>query len=206
MGETRESQVGGGPAVGTESAADAAASTESAQLHLRRVESSDVDFLVRLANDPVVRANVVGWGFPQSHDEQAAGFAERHGDTRSLRFIIEDSHGVPLGVIGLWDIDWHDRTADVGFKLGGGGPVRARGFGTAALQLLMEFAFNDMGLHKLTASFLADNSASEAVFVRKCGWTVEGRREQQVWREGRHRDLVLVGILREAYLAGRARG
>lgn len=170
---------------------------------LRPVERDDLAFLRDLANDPTVRANVVGWDWPLSLAGQLRWFESGGEDSRTHRFIVEDSDGRPVGLTGLWNIDWHNRTALSALKLGGVDEARGRGIGTQAIHAIMDFAFNDVGLNRLHSTILESNAASLAAYVRKSGWTEEGRLREHVWRNGVFVDLIQVGILRSEYI-GRA--
>ena len=172
---------------------------------LRAVERTDLAFLRELSNEPFVRDHVVGWDWPLSLAGQEAWYETTLRDGRTRRFIVETAGGQPIGMTGLWDVDWRDRTAMTALKLGGAEGVRGRGYGTAAIRALMDFAFLDAGLNKLYSTILADNAASRAAYVRKCGWSEEGLLREHVWRHGRYVDLVQIGMLRSDYDALRAR-
>jgi len=174
--------------------------TNELDVRLRPVERDDLVFLRDLANDPAVRANVVGWDWPLSLAGQIRWFESGGDDSRTRRFIVEGD-GVPLGLTGLWDIDWRNRTALSALKLGGVSGVRGRGVGTQAINAIMDFAFNDVGLNRLHSTILESNAASLAAYVRKSGWTEEGRLREHVWRNGGFADLIQVGILRSEYAA-----
>ena len=168
-------------------------------VRLRGIEEGDLDFLVALANDPVVRANVVGWDWPLTKAGQLKWFASTLGDNSTRRFIVEDSNGTPVGVTIVGDIDWRNGTASLAIKLGGPEMPRRKGLGTAALYSTMQFAFEDAGLRKLHATILDTNEASKALFTRKCGWKQEGLLRRQVWRGGDYVDLLQVGIFRDEF-------
>lgn len=171
------------------------------ELRLRPVEASDLEYLRDLSNEPEVRRRVVGWDWPLSIAGQERWFASGPDNASTRRFIVEDADGRRLGLTGLWDISWHDRSARSALKLGGGPDVRGRGIGTEAIRLMMEFAFNDVGLNRLYSEVLATNDASLAAYVRKSGWTQEGILRQHVWRDGEFVDAVQIGILRSEYLS-----
>lgn len=85
--------------------------------------------------------------------------------------------------------------AEAGSALG----ARSRGLGTSATRLLMDYAFNDVGLHKLYSTILATNEASLAAYVGKLAWRVAGRLREHVWRDGQRVDLVQIGIVRSEF-------
>lgn len=173
-------------------------------LSLRPMERNDLLFLRDLANDPVVRANVVGWDWPLSLASQERWFDGGVDTPTTRRLVIEGDDGTPIGITGLWDIDWHNRTAMTAIKIGGNPEFRGRGYGKRAVWATMDFAFNDVGLNRLYGAILEFNEASFATYVEKSGWKREGVARQHVWRGGRYWDMVHVGVLREEYISWRS--
>ena len=171
----------------------------SEAIRLRPPEREDLEFLRDLSNDEVVRRNVVGWDWPLSKAGQESWFASADANRKTRRFIIETTDGMRVGVTGLWEIDWHSRHALSSIKLGANSAARGRGFGTAALQLMMEFAFNDVGLNRLHTTIIAGNEASLAIYRDKSGWREEGVLREHVWRDGKFVDLIQLGITRSDY-------
>jgi RimJ/RimL family protein N-acetyltransferase len=172
----------------------------SASVRLRPIEREDLSFLRDLANDAQVRENVVGWDWPLSLAAQERWFDAGADTMITRRFIVEDDEGAPVGLTGLWDIDWHNRSAMTAIKIGGRPNVRGRGHGFAAIAAIMAFAFNDVGLNRLYTTILSDNEPSRQLFVTKCGWVEEGVLREHVWRNGVFRDVVHVALLRNEYL------
>lgn len=168
-------------------------------VELRPVERDDLAFMKALSNDPHVRERVVGWDWPLTMAGQEAWFTTSLQNPTTRRLIVQTAEGQPIGLTGLWDVDWRNRTALTGLKLGGTADVRNRGYGTSAIRALMDFAFLDVGLNRLYSTIFADNGASHAAYVRKSGWTEEGRLREHVWRGGRYVDLIQIGILRSDY-------
>lgn len=167
-------------------------------VRLRPIESTDQAFITDLNSDPVVRSNVVGWDWPTSLQEQERWFSSP-GQPNTRRWMVDQLKGGPIGLTGLWDIDWHNRTALTALKLGGHDAIRGRGFGTDAIMTVMAFSFYDVGLQRIHSSILANNVASLRAYTEKCGWTVEGTARRHVWRHGEYQDLLYVGILKEEF-------
>lgn len=165
------------------------------QVMLRPPEREDMAFLTALNSEPTVRDRVVGWDWPRSLSQQLSWF-EKSASPSTQRFIVADSAGHPVGLTGLWDINWHDRNAIVGVKLGGPHGVLGRGLGSDALMALMTFAFEDVGLQRLHGSILAGNVASLRSFCDKCGWRKEGLSREHAWRNGALVDVVQIGVLK----------
>lgn len=161
---------------------------------LRPIEIHDLEYLHILAMDPVVRSNVVGWGWPQALSSHQAWYDRGTDSDTTRRFIIHVEDIGQVGMIGLWQIDWRNKTAEVGLKIGGRDGLRGRGFGTSALRKLTDFAFADAGLRRLHSEVLDINSTSQRLFTT-AGWSREGVLRQHVWRAGDYRDVIQFGIL-----------
>lgn len=162
---------------------------------LRPVEPSDAALLHELAGDPAVAQAVVGWSMPSGLAERADHLVEHIDDASTRRLVIvERDGGRDVGVTGLWDIDHRDDAATTGIRLRH--DAWGRGIGTDAVMTLMAWAFHDVGLHRLETTILDFNAASLALYVDRCGWTVEGREREAVLRGGRRCDRYRVGMLR----------
>lgn len=169
-----------------------------AHVVIRPIEADDQAFITALNADPAVRANVVGWDFPQSLHQQQRWFAD-HTESSTHRWLVTAGDGDRIGLTGLWQVNWHDHNAEVAIKLGGTANVRGRGLGSDTLKAVMAFAFYEVGLHRLYATILSSNTASIKLFVNYAGFQHEGVARQQVWRHGRYVDLLHLGALRQDF-------
>lgn len=165
---------------------------------LRAVELRDLNFLTELANHRTVRNSVVGWDWPVSHlgqDEWLRG-SQNNPNTRRLVVTRVDSDEA-IGLTGLWDVDWRNRSAVTGVKLMPG--MAPKGAGSDSIMLVMAWTFYEVGLRRLHSTILSTNKASIGAYVGKCGWRIEGRARQAVFRNGAWSDLLHVAILRPEF-------
>ncbi|MHB1046995.1 MAG: GNAT family N-acetyltransferase [Thermoanaerobaculia bacterium] len=167
-------------------------------VRLRTMEVADLADVKAVNDDPQVRANVVGWGWPTSKAEMERWHEKSQGGATHRWAVIDENERV-IGVTGLWDVDFQSRHAMTALKLGGVNEVRGRGLGTDAIKAVMAFAFYDVGLHRLYTSIIAGNVPSVRAYVEKCGWRREGVSREHVWRHGRFVDLQQVGILKAEF-------
>jgi RimJ/RimL family protein N-acetyltransferase len=79
------------------------------------------------------------------------------------------------------------------------------GFGTEAARLMLWLAFERMGLHRVGLSVFAFNERAIRSY-RKAGFREEGRLRGAISRDGAWWDEILMGILRDDWLALRAAG
>ncbi len=84
------------------------------------------------------------------------------------------------------------QTATLGYWIGL--PHARQGYMTSAVQLMLEFAFRHLGLHRVEAACLPHNTASIGL-LRKCGFEHEGRARGYLKIAGEWRDHLLFARL-----------
>jgi RimJ/RimL family protein N-acetyltransferase len=77
--------------------------------------------------------------------------------------------------------------------------IRGKGYGTDTIMAVMRYAFEELGLERLDGSMIEYNEASLAVYVKKCGWKIEGRQRNYYFRNNRYWDKIVVGVTRGDY-------
>lgn len=121
---------------------------------------------------------------------------ERHaaGTGDSLIFTIIENKGFrPIGNIALQDIDYRNRTAELGIYVGDTAS-RGHGFGSEATTLLINFAFRVLGLQNVMLRVYEYNEAAIRVY-QKAGFREFGRRHRSQFMDGRFWDVILMECL-----------
>lgn len=168
---------------------------------IRAVEETDLGLLHRWANDAELWSLLGGWHFPSSLAVTRSWFERLQSDTANQRFVIETRDtGTSIGTANLVSIDWKNRNASHGIALGTS-DVRRKGYGQDTVMAIMRYAFDELGLERLDTDIIEYNKASIALYVGKCGWTIEGRQRRWHYRKGQFWDKILVGITRDDYYA-----
>lgn len=75
---------------------------------------------------------------------------------------------------------------------------RGKGYGTDAVRLLQQFAFEDLNLHRVFLTVKANNIAALKIY-EKCGFKHEGVQRRAAFIDGKYHDLVMMSILREEF-------
>ncbi len=75
---------------------------------------------------------------------------------------------------------------------------RGQGYGTEAVELLLDFGFRDLNLHRIYLHVFSHNAAAIRVY-EKSGFVREGLLRQTAYIDGEYRDVILMGIIREEY-------
>ena len=76
------------------------------------------------------------------------------------------------------------------------------GYGTEATRLMLDHAFGTLGLHRVGLSVFEFNERAIRSY-RRCGFTVEGRARESIWRDGRFWDELSMSILRDEWATSR---
>ena len=102
----------------------------------------------------------------------------------------------PIGVVGLWDLDWLARKAELRIVLGS---YRDRGVGTEATRQMVAYGFRALDLHRIWLGTAADNLAARRAF-EKVGFVLEGTlREDFLAPDGHRLDNVRYGLLKKEW-------
>lgn len=157
--------------------------------------AADFDFFLKWINDPDVIRYLLRI-IPAYRHYQLAWFQSLPNWT-DIVFTIETVSGNIVGVIGLDRINLVDGTAWT-WQIIGEKENRNQGYGTEAKILLLDYGFNTLRLEKVCAEAIAENKSSLR-YNEKSGFREEGRLRNQIFREGRRQDLVLLGISKEEF-------
>lgn len=109
----------------------------------------------------------------------------------------------PLGVISLINISEPNASADLSIIVGSE-EDRNRGYGTEAIRVLLDYAFNDLGLCRVGLSVFQFNEHAIAAY-RKLGFNEEGRMRRAIRRDDTAYDAILMSILSSEWKARRNR-
>ena len=66
------------------------------------------------------------------------------------------------------------------------------------MKVLMNFIFEEMNINKIKLNVYAFNERAIKSY-EKCGFKKEGLLRQEIFRQGKYNDEVVMGILREEY-------
>ncbi len=69
-----------------------------------------------------------------------------------------------------------------------------KGFGTEATELMLDHAFRTLGLHRISLGVFEFNERALRSYL-SCGFVIEGRAREAIWRGGRWWDEIAMSIL-----------
>ena len=114
--------------------------------------------------------------------------------TFAVRTLADDRL---VGLARLYDIIWTNGHAILGLSI----PApddRGKGSGRDALDLILRYGFDELGLHRIWLDVMAYNERAIRLYA-SAGFREEGRLREHLHRDGRRWDVVLMGILRDEF-------
>ncbi|MBE0508067.1 MAG: GNAT family N-acetyltransferase [Marinospirillum sp.] len=122
---------------------------------------------------------------------------ESHEAGKVLRFVIcTNQNSDPAGLVTLSDIDLINRSAAVSYMVSPN--FRGQGLASSALRKVIEYAFSELALVRVSCKILEDNLASQAL-VAKMGMVKEGVLRKAVFKSGEFRNLLCFSILKDEF-------
>ncbi|MHC5310324.1 GNAT family N-acetyltransferase [Myroides sp. LJL116] len=148
-------------------------------IFLRALEPEDLEFIYQVENDKNLW-EVSGTQTPYSRFLIKQYLENAHMDiytAKQLRLVIccTKTHKT-LGLIDLFDYCPLNQRAGVGIVIQHE-KDKQKGYGSMALQMVMDYAKEDLYLHQLYANISTDNEASLALFEKK-GFSLVGVKKQ----------------------------
>lgn len=169
-------------------------------LRLRAIERDDLPQLWAWHNDAALQHELGSRQRIQGLSDEEAWLAQEEskvlpleGRTFLIGGLLEDDRAEPLGCIWYGSYDPGDRHALVGLFLADP-RHRGRGLGQEALELLLAYLFDELGLNKARLHVRADHGAAIGCY-RKLGFVEEGRLRAHAFYGGKFHDYLSMGLL-----------
>ncbi|ASU84399.1 GNAT family N-acetyltransferase [Nocardiopsis gilva YIM 90087] len=160
-----------------------------------REEHAD-DFYASMRDEEVRRLTGTHQRFTYTEIRRWCATRDEQTDRVDLA-IIEQSSGRFLGELALSDIDPDNESAAYRIALSAI-EFTGQGIGKEATRLVLEYAFDRLGLHRVWLDVYAFNMRAIAVY-RACGFGVEGRLRDALLWEGRRHDALIMAVLENDY-------
>lgn len=161
---------------------------------VREFREEDIALKVEWINDPH-NNQYLHYDLPLEYPKTLDWFHGRNTEKR-VDCTIE-YQGVPVGLIGLLNIDRSNRKVELYITLGCH-EYKQRGIATTASRLMLAYAFDVLDMNKVYLNVDADNRAACRLY-EKIGMVCEGVFAEDLWHRGRFIDRKRYAILRSAY-------
>lgn len=111
--------------------------------------------------------------------------------------MILKQSGMIIGLTGFYDINFMERSAELRIAIGYKEYLN-KGYGTEAVEALLDYGFNKLNLHKIHLGVNECNIGANKCY-KKAGFVYEGTIRDFHFRNGRYYNTNLYSILEEEY-------
>lgn len=169
---------------------------ETAHIYLRYMNPEDTDRIVAWRNQKDIRESSFSQN-PFTREGHLNWVREMVDTGKVVQMVIclEESDE-PIGCVYLRNIDRQNRKAEYGIYIGEGS-FRGKGIGTSAARLMLRYGFSELCLHRIYLLAYADNLQAVKSY-EKAGFSKEACMRDDIFVNGRFRDVVLMAILNPA--------
>jgi len=170
---------------------------------LRRHLPANVTAFQRWYSDPEVARLARYQDGPMRSDEIDRFFQLRALGAESLTMAIHEREANRLiGSCAFSQLDGENGSAMYHITIGEK-DAWGHGYGTEATQLMLDHAFGSLGLHRIALTVFEFNERAIRAY-RRCGFVVEGRARESIWRDGRWWDELAMSMLSAEWRSRRA--
>jgi ribosomal-protein-alanine N-acetyltransferase len=159
------------------------------------VAEEDLSFFLDNVNDPAVWRTTGSRNPYTEQQEQEWYEAHISADNGHIHFTVADD-GDPVGTVSVHGVDDVDGGAEIGIWIGS--EYWGNGYGTEAARLATDYAFRDHRRHRVVARVFEDNDASARIW-EKLGFDLEGTHRDEVYIDGRYRDVRYYAVLEDEW-------
>ncbi|MBE5867387.1 MAG: GNAT family N-acetyltransferase [Lachnospiraceae bacterium] len=162
-------------------------------IYLRLMREEDTEDIVRWRNSDAVRQRFIYRGIftEETHRNWIRTMVEPGKVVQAM--ICESATDKAVGSVYIRDIDRTHSKGEYGIFIGEDS-ARGRGIGTAAARLMIRYAFEELGLHRLFLRVLADNVQAISSY-EKAGFQREAYLREDVFLDGKYQDVILMAII-----------
>jgi len=163
---------------------------------LRKADLKDIDALYEIKNDQKSAALLGGFsnGYSKMDIENWIIFHNKKED--EVIFLIETLENAKvIGHVGLYNIDFRVRKAEFAILISGENN-QGKGYGSLCTKFMIDYAFNELNIRRLTLSLLSDNQRAFSLY-KKNGFVQEGLLINDQFKNGKYHDVILMALLKK---------
>ena len=162
---------------------------EGKRIYLSPVSQEDAEIYTKWMTDPVICRNT------NSNQRIVTLTSEREflAHANDILAIVKKDNEELLGNISFSKVDYRNRNAEVGLFIGEE-HHRHLGYGTEALNLMLEYGFQQLNFHSILLNVLSFNENAIRCY-EKLGFQVVGTIKEVVYDHGVYYDRIIMQIL-----------
>ena len=167
-----------------------------AECSLRIVEENDLKLIKNWVNNPNVN-DYIRPRTPLTYEEIKKRYFSFPSEMKNIHFIIETEDKIPIGVASLKNLHFVNKRAEFSIFIGED-KYRGKGYGKCATKKTLEFAFIKLNIYKVFLEVYEFNEKAVELY-KKLGFQIEGRLRSHSFKNGKYRNLLIMGILRDEF-------
>ena len=167
---------------------------EGERIYLSPVNVEDAEKYVKQLNDAKINQYLTCSNILITLNGEK-DFLEKAVNEEFMFGIIKKDTDELLGNIGLTQLDYKCGTADLGIFIGEEDNL-SKGYGSEAIKLLLDFAFNELRLHNVMLTVYDMNERAQKAYT-KCGFKEFGRRHEARFHDGKYHDIVYMEVIND---------
>lgn len=168
---------------------------------LRAVEKEDLPLLRDWRNIPEFRKNFREVReLSLAHQEKWFEKSCINNPNDFMFVIVDLKTNEPIGACGLLYINWIIRSADFSFYIGNGNLyIDEKGYAKDAAELLIEYGFKILNLHKIWMELYEFDNKKIEFFTKEFGFVNDGILRDNCFENGKYFDSQILSLLRNEY-------
>lgn len=164
---------------------------------VRAIEKEDLSFLAECRNNEDTWKYLGTIDFSNEVKQLAWWQSSSLDKTKSYFILCSDDYCTKVGFIRLDEIDYVNRSIRVGGDIHPN--YRGQGYGTKMYELLLEYCFNQLNMHRIWLLVLDTNDIAIKLYA-KMRFQMEGVQRQAIYRDGKYNDYLMMSILRNEWI------
>ncbi|MHA2289133.1 MAG: GNAT family N-acetyltransferase [Promethearchaeota archaeon] len=164
------------------------------------LDRKHIDLFLKWFNDPEITQYLLMYK-PITRDWEEVWFDALKQKEDMVHFSIllldqEDPEKI-IGNCAIHNIDNKNRSCTCGITIGEKN-YQNKGYGTEAMEMLVEYAFNTLNMNRMELSVWEFNTRAFKAY-QKVGFVEEGRKRQARYHNGKYYDEIIMAILKDEW-------
>ena len=168
------------------------------RIYLRALEPEDYKVSVNWRNDDSITSLLGGRKFFVSTETERQWVLNTINQNKDIKLAVcTVDENLYIGNVYLTGIDYINRKASSHILIGNH-DFWKNGYGTEAMTLLLDYAFNHLNLRRIEAHVLEDNIGS-CKMHEKLGYKREGLLRESVYKDGTYKSQISYALLKSDF-------
>jgi diamine N-acetyltransferase len=164
-------------------------------ISIRAIEENDLSRMASLRNNPQVW-NCLGTVVFLNEHSQKKWFERIQSASDKAYYILFDQKHDFLGYVRFDEIDHVNKSIRVGGDILP--EFQGKGLGKKMFDLILKYSFDYLNMHRVWLLVLDFNERAKNLYT-KCGFQIDGRYREAIFRDGGYHDYIVMSILINEY-------